>query len=641
MTLTRRIELLIAVVLLLALGGSLALHTLGARSALQTQLELRNRDAAGALALALSQQKGDAVAMQLVAAAQFDLGHYRRVELKGADGSRPIDLQQPAQPVHAPAWFVAALPLAASPGTALVSDGWREIGALQVEAQTAWAHEALWDACSRTAGLLAALALAAAIVTVVALRAWRRPLEATRAQAQALEQGRFVEAAVPQLPELRDLTRSMNSMVRRMRIVFAAQAEQVAVLQEQAQLDSVTALPQRRHFVGRLHDQLSEPGGPGVAVILVRVLRLEALNQRLGHETTDRLLSAIASLLQTYVDRVPGTFAGRLNGSEFALCLPVPGVAAETAESLFGALAAAPALHNAAAEIAVGGVDGLRGVSGSAALAAADAALARAEAGAGFAVEQLGDSVADPAGARAWRDQIAAALEQGRARIAEFAVVDRHGVLIHLECPLRVQLRADGPFEAAARWLALARRSRLMPQVDIAALDLALEAIAADQQPRAVHLWLPSLGEPGFAADVTRRLAAAPRAAALLSIEWVESARPGDWLSLGDTVADWRRLGVRIGVEHAGAAPQELPKLQESGVDYVKVDARHLRGVAVDDAVRAYARSLVALIHGLGLVALAEGITDADDLAALWVLGFDGATGPAVSGASTELGEIS
>jgi EAL domain-containing protein (putative c-di-GMP-specific phosphodiesterase class I) len=74
-----------------------------------------------------------------------------------------------------------------------------------------------------------------------------------------------------------------------------------------------------------------------------------------------------------------------------------------------------------------------------------------------------------------------------------------------------------------------------------------------------------------------------------------------------------------------------LPALQASAVDYVKVDARHLRGVAQDEAVRGYAQSLVALIHGLGLLALAEGVAEAPDLALLWELGFDGATGPAVT----------
>lgn len=633
MNLTQRIALMIGTVLVLALGGSLLLHTMGARAALQTQLDLRNRDAAAALALALSQQRGDAVAMQLVASAQFDLGHYRRIELRRADGSRTVDLSLAPKAVRAPNWFVSALPLTAATGQALVTDGWREIGSLQVEAQTAWAQEALWDAVSRTAALLGALALAAVAVTGVAMRAWRGPLRDTMAQAEALEEGRFVEAEEPGLPELRDLTRSMNSMVRRLRTVFAAQAEQVAVLQEQAQLDGVTGLPQRRHFVGRLGDQLAEPGGPGLALILVRLLRLDALNQRLGHEATDRLLATVAGLLQTYVQRVPGTFAGRLNGSEFALCLPAPGVAEETAASLFAALAAAPALRAGAAEIAVGGVDHLRGVGIGTALAAADAALARAEDGLGHAVDQFGDSAADLAGARAWREQIASALEQRRVRLAEFPVVDRHGVLIHLDCPLRVQMRPDGDHEAASRWLALARRSRLMPQVDLAALGLALRAIEADEQPRAVNLWLPSLEEPGFAPAVTRLLRGSRAAAARLSIEWVESARPADWQAVGDAVAAWRGFGLRVGVEHAGAAPQELPRLQECGIQYVKVDARHLRGVASDDAVRAYARSLVALIHGLGLSALAEGIADAGDLATLWALGFDGATGPAVTGA--------
>ena len=40
------------------------------------------------LALALSQQQGDAARMQLVAAAQFDTGHYRQLRLLRDDGRR-------------------------------------------------------------------------------------------------------------------------------------------------------------------------------------------------------------------------------------------------------------------------------------------------------------------------------------------------------------------------------------------------------------------------------------------------------------------------------------------------------------------------------------------------------------------------
>lgn len=492
---------------------------------------------------------------------------------------------------------------------------------------------------SCTAAWLAVLALvAAALLAAWALGPWQRSLQATVAQARALEQGRFIEAEEPRMPELRALTRSMNAMVRRMRELFNAQAEQVAQLQRQAQVDTVTGLPLRAHFLGQLQQRLVEPGGPGAALILLRVLRLEGLNSRRGHEDTDRLLGAIAGVLLTYVERVPGAFAGRLNGSDFALCLPVAGVARETTESLYETLASSPALRTAGVEMVIGAADGLRDTQGSAALAGADAALARAEAaheagepGAGFAVEQQGEGVAGTVGARAWRDQISAALAEGRTRLAEFALVGRDGRLIHLECPLRVQFSPGGDYQAAERWIALARRSRLMPRVDLAAVALALKAIALDGRPRGVHAALASLGEPGFVAELTQCLRAAPEAAQRLSIDCMEGLRRTDRAPLAEAAAAWKPFGVRLGVEHAGASPHELPALQAAAVDYVKVDARHLRGVATDEAVRGYAQSLVTLIHGLGMQALAEGIADAQDLAVLWELGFDGATGPAVT----------
>lgn len=639
MSLRLRLSCLLLAVLLLAGGGSLLLHTLAARQALQTQLELRNRDAAAALALALSQQRGDMAALQAVATAQFDLGAYRQLRLLRSDGGVGFELNQPAIQAAAPAWFVAALPLQALPGRARVTDGWTELGTLQVLSHVAWAYDTLWEAARHTALWLAMLAVAAAALAALALRAWLQPLQDTVAQAQALEEGRFVQAPEPRMPELRGLTRSMNAMVQRLRGLFAAQAEQVAVLQRQAQQDTVTGLPLRRQFLGRLGELLQEREGPGVALVLVRLQHLDTLNQRIGREATDRLLSTVASVLEAFVDRVGGTFAGRLNGSDFGLCLPLVGLGKETAESLFAALSAAPMLTSASADVAVGAVDGARGVSLSTTLAAADAALARAEAEGGCHCETLGEgsfgdlSALGVSGSRVWREQIGSALAEGRAELAEYAVVGPQGLLQRLECPLRVQLVAGQDYQAASRWLALARRSRLMPQVDLAALGLALQAITLDGQRRAVHVSWPSLAAAGFVAQVTQALQEAPAAARLLSIEWIDSTKPAGWQNLAEATRPWRALGTRVGVAHAGAAPQQLVLMQGIGIDYVKIDPRHLRAVASDDAVRAYAQSLVALVHGLNLQAVAAGVDSAADLAALWELGFDAATGPAVTAA--------
>ncbi len=691
MKLTSRVLLLMVCLLALALGGSLLLHTWAARLALQEQLELRNRDAATSLALALSQQQGDAAALQTVAAAHFDTGGYSLVRLLRSDGSPGISLQRVDPVTAAPAWFVAALPMGVAPGRSVVSNGWKELGTLQVSAHSAWAHAALWDACRNTAVLLLLLGGAAALLAMAALRAWQRPLRATVNQARALENGRFVEAPEPGLPELKTLTRTMNSMVRRLRKVLSQQATQLAELQQEALHDAVTGLLQRRHFVARLSALRAPPpaadhaaarllaavpdapdtvpgetaagaprdaegaaahaaagpgssagSGPGLALLLLRVQDLEALNLRLGRAGADRLLSTIALALEPYVERVEGSFAGRLNGADFALCLPVAGGTEETARSLHEALKAAPALTSAGAEVAVGAVDVLPNVSCSDALALADEALAQAENGRGWhAVAANATDAADaPVGAekslvtlgsQVWRSQIAQALAEDRVELAEFVVLNRQHQVLHLECPLRVQLVSGQPHQSAVRWLALARRSRLMPQVDLKALELALGAIETDGQARAVHVSWPSLAAPGFAAEFTRRLRRTPLAARRLSIEWGQSARPHDWVNLAMATQGWRDLGVQVGAKHALAQPQQLVGLQDLGIDHVKVDPQHLLGVASDDGVRTYVQALVRLIHGLGALAYAGGVTDEQDLLALWACGFDAATGPAVT----------
>ena len=600
--------------LLLALAALVVAHALATRKALRSQLEDNNLEGAAMLAASLGQQGSSIANWQSAAAAQFAAGRTRLLRLS-AGHAVPLEMQAPPRPMGAPDWFVAVLPVDPAPGRAAVRGAGQELlGEVELSGDTSSVQDALWLSCVEAA----AAAAVAWFVAVLAMQAWRRRSATRSAQAAALLLG----------DDLDPPTGTAADQV--------AWAEQVSQLQRQAQEDEVTGLPLRRHFLVQLQQRLAEPGGPGVALLLVRVLHLDALNRRVGHEATDQWLRAVADVLLTYVDRVPGTFAGRLNGSDFALCLPVPGVAMETAQSLRAALAAAPALRSGTPEVAVGGVDGVHDTSGSQALAAADVALARAEDGADTGAALVIESHTDaapgaPQGERAWRDQIGAALEQGRTELAAEPVCDRRGRELHLECRLRVQLTTGSPYQAADRWLALARRSRLMPQVDLAALDLALTAITTDGLPRAVHVSPVSLATPGFVGDVAARLSAAHAAALQLSIECAEGPHPGSGLpALTAAVAAWRPSGVRIGMEYAAASAQHLPGLLAAGVQYVKVDARHLQGVATEDAVQGYAHSLVALLHGLGLRIQASGIADPQDLQALWKLGFDAASGSAL-----------
>ena len=440
--------------------------------------------------------------------------------------------------------------------------------------------------------------------------------------------------------ERRRATPATQAPLARPQSAFAAQAVQLERLRLHAHTDPVTGLANRRHFLAGLDTALAEPGAPGSVLLLVRVVDLGGLNRRIGFEATDRLLCNVAEVLQNYPQRVESAFAGRLNGSDFALYLPVPGVAEETAASVLRALGVSPAVMLGSAEFVIGGVDPLRAQSAGSALAAADAALARAEAaGSGSVrIDTVGPGSAPVWGEREWRLRIERAFAEGRTALGEYPVRSADGALVHLECPLRVQLDTGGPFQAASRWLAMAARGRLLPRVDLAAIELALGAIERDGVARCVHVGSASLATIGFVGEVARRLEARADAAAKLWLEVAQTA-PAERLlpRLREAGAAWRRYGVHFGLEHAGAAMSTLPRLAGAGLDHVKIDARFVRGVALDSSVAEFASQLVALVHGLGVQVYAEGVDDAEDLRTLWSLGFDGATGPVVAPRSEPL----
>jgi len=631
MSLIRQVWLMLFGVLLFVLLGSMAMHTLVTWQSLRQQLQVRNDDAAMMLSLALSQQRGELARMERVTSALFHSGHYRRLRLLGEDGSLLFEREQPERTGSAPRWFAQLLPVTVAPGSAAVADGWQPVGRLQLWSQSDWALDALWSRCLRMAGWLAVLGLVAAGMAALAVRSWRRPLEATVAQARALEERRFVIADEPRVPELRRLTRSMNSLVRRLQTVFEQQAAMLDELRQQAQADAVTGLLQRRHFMAQLDYALRAEQQRGAGLLLVRLRQLESMNRRIGHDATDRLLAALAQVLQSYPSHVKGALTGRLNGSDFALYLPAAGMAEETARSLLDALRAALLTVDREADLAIGGADLPLPCSAAAALALADGALAQAEADGAFAVciAPAAQPEAPVRGQGKWQTRLASALHAVRARLDEFEVRDAGGALLHLDCPMRLQFEADGPFEAAPRWLAMAVRCRLVDQVDLLALALALQAIGQDARPRAINVAAASLATEGFIAEVRQRLQAAPEAAARLCIDVAEVAalQPR---RLSEAIVAWQGLGVRIGLEHAGAQLRQLPRLHALGVDYVRIDGSFVQGVATQTAVRELARGLVTLLRGMQLQVLAEAVQDPDDLATLWALGFDGATGPAL-----------
>jgi EAL domain-containing protein (putative c-di-GMP-specific phosphodiesterase class I)/GGDEF domain-containing protein len=630
MSLMRQIGLLLVAVLLLALAGAVGINLASTRDALQTQLRLKNSDNAQNIALALSQQRGDAQLMTLLLATQADTGFYSRMRFVGADGNTVFDREASTQPQRAPVWFARLLPIESSPGVAQVSDGWRALGRIEVVSHVAYAHDELWRGGSRAVLLLAALGIAAIALAAAGVRRIRRPLDNTVAQANALVEGRYLLVDEPDVPELKRVAQAMNGMVERVRRLFESQAAQVEALRREAHEDRLTGLPHRAHFMQRFTALLGDDAhAEGGGLLLIRVADLADVNRELGREATDRALRALADVLRS-ASQQDGALAGRLNGADFALALPTP-TARDAVANIAAALRTALADSGERFVVQLGAALWSHGAAPNAGglLARADLALARAEGLGSFSAEIDADADTSlAAGEQGWHRHLQDALAERRARLAEYVVLDRGGAISHLECPLRVQLGKDGAFESAARWLPLASRSRLLPAIDLLAVRLALTAIAADGRARAINLALASLSDGAFTTQLRQLLVDMPRGARGLWLEVGESAALGHFDLVRAFASLVRPLGVRFGLEHAGHQLYRAPRLYELGLDYVKLDVALVRGAAHDDAARRFVAGSVALLRALPVTVCAEGVDDADDAAALWECGVEAITGP-------------
>jgi len=478
---------------------------------------------------------------------------------------------------------------------------------------------------------LAVVGLLAGGLGTLVVKRIRKPLDSTVEQAEALVKGEFVTVVEPRVPELQRLTQAMNTMVSRLRVTFQAQAEQLSSLHRQANCDRLTGLSNRAHFLGQLAGALErEDGTSEGGLVLLRVLDLAGVNRSLGHTAADRVITTIAQALRPYAERVTGCFLGRLNGSDFALCLPVAGVARETAQALADALRLVLPSWGAGIAVSLGAVELRRGMTPGQVMGAADAALARAESRGAFAVELDSQPVSseDLLGEGAWRRRIHEALAQGRVHLVSFPLVDAKNQLIHFECPLRLQLDENGVFEPASRWLPMAVRSRLTLEVDERALALALLESADDGKPRCVNISPTSLLDSGFASRLRALLWDAPRVARLIWLEVAEMAAVEHFDLLQELSRQLRPTGARFGIEHAGEKLGLIPRLFEAGLDYVKLDASMIAGVGSDENRAAFVNGTVTLLHGLSLQVYAEGVSSEVDAKRLWECGIDACTGP-------------
>jgi EAL domain-containing protein (putative c-di-GMP-specific phosphodiesterase class I)/GGDEF domain-containing protein len=635
MSMYRQLWLAIITSTLLALLGSLLASTLSARVYLAEQLAMKNADNASVLALSLSQQEPDAVMVELAVAALFDSGHYELIRVSDPRGRTIVERKAPAGEYDAPQWFVESLPIDVPPGEAQITSGWKQFGTVTLVSHSRFAYRALWKSALEMVAAMAFAGLVGGYLGTLILRRLRRPLQSVIDQAQAITEQRFTIIAEPAVPELRQLAAAMNATVARLKAMFAEEAARLETVRKEANCDPLTGLANRSFCFARLRASLEGEEADGGALILVRVADLAGINRRLGRNATDDLLGCFGKALSEFAAQQEDGLAARLNGADFALLLPGQTAVRPIAEALLERLVQEGSAYIDSGPSAFVGAGVFHaGADVSSVLAQVDAALAAAEAeGVNTMREaQSGTTENAPKSAEAWTTLIQRAIERRWVRLVSFPVADFGGKLIHRECPLRMLFEEGGEWQPAGRFLPVAERLRLTPQLDLAAVSLGLDELEASPTlpGLAINLSAASVHEPSFRLQLMALLRQRRRAAQRL---WLEVAETGALKHLDGFRAlcrDLKDSGCHLGLEHFGREFSQIGQLHDLGLDYVKVDSSFIRRLDTSPGNQSFLKGLCSISHGIGMRVIAEGVISDTELGTLSAVGFDGATGPAV-----------
>jgi c-di-GMP-specific phosphodiesterase len=388
-----------------------------------------------------------------------------------------------------------------------------------------------------------------------------------------------------------------------------------------ADQDRLTGLLDRSGFLAQARKLLEQPHA--YELVVADLNRLRRLNEALGHERADLVLSALAARLAAAFP--PEALPSRIGEDEFAVLLPRRPGGGETAADALRAALEQP-LRVAGFDIfptlAVGAVEAMGGAD------APEAAelLRRAE----LAVEAAKGGTAGAAayGRALETDSLSRLAMEADLRTA----LQRKEIEAFYQPVVRLETGRVAGFEALVRWrhprrgltapddfLPLAEEMGLMADIGRFMLKSAARQLEVwrEKHEGARGIWISvnlSPGEverEGLVEDVAALVKGSDLPPGCLKLEITETDIMQDPERAAETLKALRNAGAGIALDDFGTGFSSLSYLTRLPFDTLKIDRYFVRTMAGNEGSAKIVKSVVALGRDLELEVVAEGVENA------------------------------
>ncbi|MEM7467066.1 MAG: EAL domain-containing protein [Pseudomonadota bacterium] len=407
-----------------------------------------------------------------------------------------------------------------------------------------------------------------------------------------------------------------------MTVVARERAERT--VEYQAMYDDLTSLPNRRLFLDRLQVAVntSRRSADYGALLFIDLDNFKLINDSLGHQAGDELLSSVATRLQLRL-RESDT-AARLGGDEFAVIIPALG--GELDKSLVHAEKIADALREDIARPIVA-ADHEMQVTASIGIATfprvdenslevlkhADAAMYEAKR-AGRNCSRIFNQAMDERTRHRLKTEIAirGGLDRGEFQTYYQPQVDKKGNVIGLEALARWHRSATEVLEPGS-FLSVAEESGLIRGIQQQVFqsvvrDMDRIRTISDDIVVSVNVSASEFYRPGFSDVIRQQLTEAGIDPSKLCIEITESMAMQQLNTVVNVMNDLRDFGIRFAIDDFGTGYSSLVHLKTLPIDTLKIDQSFITNIQDNSTDAEIVKAIIAMTDQIGIRTIAEGV---------------------------------